>query len=364
MDKFTKCYLNTILPNNTIQNKLKSKKKKILAESKSIITEQDVVYQNIPGQDVQIIIDQNGKIVEIKGAKQVDVTQKGQQVQAQITDDPELLKNLGLHKQQAKQLTPDQIKALQQGVGSDTWSSLKQGGAMVCNGFAYLIEGPGKILSWPFKALGTVISPQTKQYMVDKDYQQKAASALQQNGQAASQQQLDTLQSKSPEFLQALQNAPEGTILYDRVTGKCYRKFDGKFYFVPFRLPGMAGGTMQQNKQAIDKATQQAQANGISGDAGASAFTSADGRYIMGNPQLRNMFTSGCKKLKLKDKKSQGNFLQMISKMFMSMFGMNGEEGEDYQEYSDSQRMSFSPFVRKIVKNGTLPPGTYKFEYK
>jgi len=96
---------------------------------------------------------------------------------------------------------------------------------MVCNGFAYLIEGPAKILFWPFKTLGTAISPETKKYIVDKDYQQKVATVMQQDGQVTSQQQLDTLQSKNPEFLQALQNAPEGTILYDRVAGKCYRKF-------------------------------------------------------------------------------------------------------------------------------------------
>jgi len=46
----------------------------------------------------------------------------------------------------------------------------------------------------------------------------------------------------------------------------------------------------------------------------------------MGNPQLRSMFNKSCRKLQLKDKKSQGNFLQMISKMFMSMFGMNSDE--------------------------------------
>jgi hypothetical protein len=36
---------------------------------------------------------------------------------------------------------------------------------MVCNGIAYLIEGPSKILSWPAKALGTLLKPETKKYV-------------------------------------------------------------------------------------------------------------------------------------------------------------------------------------------------------
>lgn len=373
MDNITKCYLNSISNINTrnisFQEKLKFKKqtikKKILKESKNIICESQMVYQNIPGQTVEIIMNQNGEIVQIKGAKQVEVTAKGEQVQAQVTTDKELIKNLYTHKQQAKQLSPQEAKKLQEGVGSNIFSGLQQGGAMICNGIAYLIEGPGKILSWIPKTLGTLISPQTKQYVQPyKQYQSDMQKTMSEKGKEATQQDLDLVQKKNAEFFKALQEAPDGVILYDKVTKKIYVKHQGKFKVVPFKHPGMAFNE-QGAKKSINAAAKKAAESGVPEGSGAKALGSPDGRWLLSNPETAKMFNSGCKKLKLRDKKSQGNFLQMIQKLFASMFGMGGNNEQDnYQEYTDSQRMSFSPFIRKIVKNGTLPPGTYKFEYK
>lgn len=372
MDNITKCYLNTITnDNNTIfSEKLKSKreqlKKKILLESKKIICEQVMVYQSVPGENTSIQFNDDGSIKKIEGMRQVDITVDSKPIHAQITTDKQLIHNLQSYKETAKQLSPQQIQKLQEGVGEDNFKQLKQGGALLFNGLTYLIEAPGKILSWGPKQLGKLLSPETNKKYVQpyKAYEAQMHEQLAQKAKEASDAQLQQIEQKNKEFYEALQSAPDGVMLYDRVTKKLYVKHQGKFKFASYVLPGMAGNP-QGAKKSMDAATKQALADGkVPEGNGADNFKSNDGRYIMSNPALKQQFMTGCKKLKLRDKKSQGNFLQMIQKMFAAMFGMGNNEQDNYEEYTDSQRMSFSPFIRKIVKNGTLPPGTYKFEYK
>ena len=373
MNNITKCYLDAIGYNNDntiFQNKLISKKqkikKKILTESKNIVSEQVMVYQGVPGETTSIQLDQNGAITKIEGMKQIDINVNGKPVHAQVTDDKQLLHNLQTYKETSKPLSPQQVKKLEQGVGEDNFKELKQGGALLFNGLTYLIEAPGKILSWGPKQLGKLLSPQTNKNYVQpyKPYEAQMHKQLVQKGKEVSDQQLKLVQQKNKEFYEALQNAPDGVMLYDRVTKKLYIKHQGKLKFASYVMPGMAGNP-QGAKKSMDAATQQALADGKVPDGnGAKNFESPDGRFIMSNPALRQQFNAGCKKLKLRDKKSQGNFLQMIQKMFAAMFGMGNNEQDNYEQYTDSQRMSFSPFIRKIVKNGTLPPGIYKFEYK
>lgn len=371
MDNITQCYLNTISISKqdlAFQQKLKNKrrilKKHIMSQSKSVICQEDVVFIDITGQQSTLVLNQTGQIVQLKGGQNVQITTKNGKTQAQISTDKQLVKNLQAHKNTAKQLSPQQIKKLQQGSGESVFSSLLNGGVMLCDGIAYLIEGAGNILKWPVKALGTLLKPETKKYVQPyKDYKADLQKAMDSKGKEATYQQMAAVQHKNREFYQALQNAPDGVLLYDNVTKRGYIKHQGKFKCVMYTLPGFAGNP-QGAKQSINAATQQAVKNGVPQGNGASNLTSRDGRYILANPQTAALFKNGCKKLKLRDKKSQGNFLEMIQKIFASMFGMENNEQDDYQEYTDSQRMSFSPFIRKIVKKGILAPGTYKFEYK
>jgi hypothetical protein len=47
---------------------------------------------------------------------------------------------------------------------------------------------------------------------------------MSEKGKEATQQDLDLVQKKNAEFFKALQEAPDGVILYDKVTKKIYVK--------------------------------------------------------------------------------------------------------------------------------------------
>lgn len=366
MNNLINIYLNSISENNLnvikeqlqlncklINEEYLSKGYRIRNFNNNIILEE--ATWSFDADDFLIQVNKDG-LVKVNGGTQVEI-QNGQQKQTGYVLDKtdELKQQLSYYKDQAKIADQQTAQNVEKGFGEEVWNKIKNGAAVVTNGVVWLLEAPGKLLSWPLKELSAALSSQTEKYTPPSNEQGKIRRLIS-KGKALTDAELTKLKNTNSEFYQVLMKAVPGTIMYQPTTKKIYAKNkDNKVVLISYTPSGWAYASQEQQHQAIDAAAKQVKQHGI--DQGAVQITAQQAQQMMNNPQVRSAMNG----LKLRDKKSQGGFLAMIMAFFNKLFGNTEEQ---FEEYTPQQLMDFTPYIKQLVKNGTLKPGKYQFEYK
>lgn len=296
--------------------------------------------------------------VNVTGGQEVDVTNGSRLTKGQLIKmNDQLRAELQQYKEKKKVADSRTMENARKGFGETVWESLKEGAAIVCDAAIWVLETPTKLVSWPLKELSEALKPDITKYTPANDEVAKIKKALASNARTPNDKEIAEVK-KFADFYKTLMDAAPGTVMYENNTKKVWAKNNkGAIVIIDYQIQGWTGASAEQQGQAINQALDDATKNGIKGDG--SGLTPQQKVMLQNNPQVQG----AVKKLKLRDEKAKGGFFEMIIRWFSKLFGGGGKD-DNYEEYTLNQLMDFTPYIKALVKKGTLPPGKYQFEYK
>jgi hypothetical protein len=133
----------------------------------------------------------------------------------------------------------------EKGFGEKTWDAMKNGAAVVSDGIVWLLEAPGKLVSWPLKQLSKTLKPEVSKYTPANEEISKIRKALASNSRTPSDKELNELK-KFKDFYQTLMDAPPGTIMYENNTKRVWAKNNkGAVVVVDYQIQGWTGASAE-----------------------------------------------------------------------------------------------------------------------